>query len=331
MVKVTFLTTLLGLATAQFPTRPAGQGGNRWPTRGTRPVWTRPSGTGGRGGCATTCAPGEVCMFQWNNQECLQARQSGATMPSNCMQCTERGSMTFSTRSRGGFVRPTRPAFTRPAHYTHETGQRSCARWNTRGGSIAGGIQDQDTCAEFCENLQGANHTWTSATASKPATCCCSVTRGSTHIAPRTACCDVTDPNPTSADGLTISPSEECPFDGSTYMRCAAIVSTISVTCSAKTALAGNCDVFAAPDSAAFNDCEAVYDCITDAYHNQTVRAVASHRSIPPFESCCPCFATIGAQVPGEQWMDDVQCSSNANGQGDDDDDKNGVKTLPPV
>mmetsp|Transcript_35964 Transcript_35964/g.94312 ORF Transcript_35964/g.94312 Transcript_35964/m.94312 type:complete len:337 (+) Transcript_35964:53-1063(+) len=334
-----FKVFLVAMAAAQRPgggrwgTRPTwggGGGNNMGPSRprptGPRPVWTRPVGTGGRGGCAETCPDNEVCMFQWTDQTCMSARQNRQQLPQNCMKCTERGSMTFPTRSHGQFVRPTgRPAWTRPAHYTHRAEQRSCARWNTRQGSIPGGVHDQDTCMEFCHNLQGANGTWTVATESDPASCCCAFATTHTHIAPVSACCDYTDLLPTDASGNVVTDAQQCSLGSPKYSHCAAAVSQVALICSAKTALASDCDVFAAPDSAAFDDCGVIYDCVTAAYHNLTV----ANRYFPPFETCCPCLQTIGGQVPGEQWMDDIQCTGLAGGQGDDDDDAAGITTPP--
>lgn len=173
--------------------------------------------------------------------------------------------------------------------------------------------------------MQGANSSWTPATAAGPATCCCDVNNNRTHFAPVTACCDYTDVAPTGPGGVTEPASSLCPIDGMKFQYCSSTVATVSIVCSAKIALARNCDVFAPPGSPAFNDCEVIYDCVTSAYHNATSGVHATHA--PPFETCCPCFATIGAEVPGDQWMDDIQCSSNQNGQGDDDDM---VSTLPP-
>jgi hypothetical protein len=52
---------------------------------------------------------------------------------------------------------------------------------------------------------------------------------------------------------------------------CAAPISVVALTCSAIVSDVDNCDVFAPPGSDAFNDCQAIYDCLVSAYKNYTI------------------------------------------------------------
>lgn len=289
-----------------------GNGPRPTPGRGHR---TRPDGPGGSGGCTQECPAGEVCRVT-RNEQCISALINHQELPPSCMTCVGRGSIpTPRPGAPTHFHRPTRPAYTRPGHYTHEAHARSCARWNTADGQIPGGVHNADTCTEFCTAYQGTDQIFTPANATDPASCCCSLSRGGQSVR---ACCDVTDVAPTvpGGGGLTEPVSAECTVGSFRYDRCVGIVSQLALKCSAAAQLADNCNVFAPPGSDAFNDCEAVYDCMVTGFHNIT----AHYTRAPTWGMCCPCVSALGGQIPGDQWLDDVQCSNNPNANGDDDD-----------
>lgn len=269
---------------------------------------TRSEGPGGIGGCAQKCTNNQVCSLNFqqvvNGQSCLSlARAHQFPLPSQCYQCQSPGPIHPYTRPTGMPTRPQWPPRTPPSHgYTrpHVPGSRpsmlSCSRFQMRGSPP---ITSASTCYSFCQEHEGANSSWTG---DAPAICTCTTSYG------RSFSCAYTQPTPATGGA-------SCDIGSTTWNECLTPVSILTTACSAVVANQNNCNPFAPPNSSAFHDCDAVYSCMTREWQSNSYK-----QHLPAFGTCCPCVKELGRIAPGDQWMDEINCPTSPNADGDDDD-----------
>lgn len=306
MIKMHFVATsmlvavtLLGLTTAQrsFPTGGGGGGRPTFPGRptGSRPSFpSRPTGprptfpgrpTGSRPSpghydkyCGT-CPPGQRCLV---NKTATGCSRTNFTL---CFQCQSPPSFQPHTRQRttpNHFgPRSTTPL---PPHRTASPGLKDCQEFI--GASSLPTPSDEASCENFCEDNK-ASGTWTPATASADATCCC----GNMVNKVDPVCCAYTQD----------VPDESCPDTSPLFEKCTGPILQASFLCASDAIKSQECNLFDPSASSDFQDCTILYDCIQSSS--------AFTRGSVSFDDCCGCFSTWATKFPSQiKQLVDVKC-----------------------
>jgi len=233
-MKVTMLVlcALIALTVAQGG-RPGGGGGK--------------PGSGGMGRpgnndycdgkCATPCATGQVCQFQFNGMG--QKPTCGCAVP--------------RTRPSRPGTRPTRPPGPRPTRTM--PGMRACADIHQASGSTP---EDEASCDSWslCKQHR-RTPTFVPGTGDEEDSCCCSEPSDNDEPAgdKNQFCCAITSaPEPTT----TCSIMDVKP--------CSQGFATAAIACKSAITDSKNCNIMADPSSQAYKDCTEIFDCMHKSF-----------------------------------------------------------------